>query len=130
MKYILEVTSEQLKELQTAVEVLARLRVGQIGSALDQMLNSRGQSHIIDWNSIRRIEEIIKPQLNLEINASYGVGHFEKADLVWDMFEVIRHRLSWDTVEEEGEPVFRGVSFDQPMHWLKSVPLMKIERKF
>lgn len=126
-KYVITATSEQVKEIQLALEILARLRVGQIHDALKEMKDSGGRNRVFDWRMVQKIEEIIKPALHLDFNESYGVGRFEDADAVWDMYETIRYRLSHDSLKEGEIPYRLTVSFDTPMHWNSKIPQITIE---
>jgi hypothetical protein len=126
-KYVITATAEQIKEIELALEILARLRIGQIYDALREMKDSGGRNHKFDWDMIQRIEEIVKPALHLGFNESYGVGRFEDADTVWDMYETIRYRLSHDSLKEGEKPNRLDVRFDSPMHWNPKIPQITIE---
>ena len=140
-RYSVSLTRRQAQEILLAVEVLARLRIGQIDLALDQMIGEEGFSHNIPRETVEEVEELIKPHLGLSKNQYWGVGRFEEADVVFDIYEVLRHRLSWDTAvnqmrvsETQAEQNIRGegmwgVSYDLPMHWTKSVPLIQIKKE-
>jgi hypothetical protein len=126
-KYVIVATIEQVKEIQLALGILARLRCGQIHDALQEMKDSGGRNHKFDWDTIRKIEEIVKPELHLSFNELYGIGKFEDADAVWDMYETIRYRLSHDSLKEGEIPPSFDVRFDPPMHWNTKVPQITIE---
>lgn len=73
------------------------------------------------------IEELVKPVLHLDVNESYGVGKFEDADIVWDMYEMIRYRLANDSLKEGETPNCLDVRFDPPFHWNPKIPQITIE---
>lgn len=141
MPYFLQVTDRQLQEIICATEILARLRIGQIDSALNEMLNSKGESRNFSWDIHQQVNEIIKPKLGLSSNGSFGVGRFESADRVWDIYEVLRHQMSWDIAldqkkitedqysrKDQSEVNLWSTNYSKPMHWLSTESLPKVKR--
>lgn len=136
--YVVLFSREQLQGVQLALEVLARLQIGQIGPALDEMLNNSDKSRCFDYEIQDKIERLIKPYLDLERNQSWGVGKFKSTDTLWDMYEVIRNRMAWDQALESGritqeeydqripDKDMWSNQYDTPMHWNKDVDLVKI----
>lgn len=138
-KYVLVLSKNQLHAINVAVEVLARLKIGQIKPALDQCLDKNGNSNVLSWEKETAIEAIIKPELGLSLNQSWGVGKFKIADLYWDLHEVIRNIMSWDNAKETGsiteEEYTKRIrsnkglwtnNYDEPMHWNKDEDLAKV----
>ena len=141
MSYLLQVTDRQLQEIILATEILARLRIGQLDSALNEMLNSKGESRNFSWDTHQQVNEIIKPKLGLSPNESFGVGRFESADRVWDIYEVLRRQMSWDIVlnqqtitqdqhsrKDQSEVNLWSTNYSKPMHWLSTESLPKVKK--
>jgi len=91
--YTITCSEKQLKAISLACEILSRLQCGHISAVLDQCKNEKGESFCIPYESIHKVEKIIKPILGLGLNAHYGVGKFDSADILWDIYQVIRHQI-------------------------------------
>ena len=126
-RYRLEVTEAQLRAIELACEVCARIKFGQPGMALAMLgiTNGEGQN-AMNYDLEQWVDTGIKPAMGLAMNASFGVGKFVDADNLFDLHETIRHRLSWDAAEDEGlvqpggQRLWRemlGICYDKPMHW-------------
>ncbi len=126
-RYRLEVTEAQLRAIELACEVCARIKIGQPGMALAMLgiTNGDGQN-AMNYDLEQWVDTGIKPAMGLAMNASFGVGKFVDADNLFDLHETIRHRLSWDAAEDEGlvqpggQRLWRemwGICYDKPMHW-------------
>lgn len=137
--YELILSKEQLHAVSSALEIVSRLKIGQWGMAVETCKDKEG-NYIYDWDVAQQIENIIKPIMGLERNQSWGVGRFEDADILWDIHQVLRHRLSWDYAIEKGyvenEQEHRnwskmlGVTYDEPMKFSKQpLPLIKKIKK-
>jgi hypothetical protein len=137
-KYVLILSKNQLQAISVAIEVLARLKIGQIKQALDQCLDQDGNSNILGWEIEDQVESIVKPHLGLDKNQSWGVGKFKIVDLLWDLYEVIRYKMSWDNALESGKVTEKeyqekirneniyGVNYNEPMHWNHDEDLVKV----
>ena len=44
----------------------------------------------------------MKPAMGLAPNESFRVGHGDEADTLWDLHQVLRHRLAWDAAYAAG----------------------------
>jgi hypothetical protein len=141
--YTLTITEKQARALMDACELLSRIQGGQIREAFDYLPLKKD----IDWSVyheiqdelIRRMPEILEGGID-GWSSSFGVGHPElpeSHDIAWDLYQVIRHKLSWEravddgVIESENSPrkwsEMMGVSFDPPMRF-GSEKLAKIER--
>lgn len=137
-EYTITMTREQLKLILEVVEAMARAKIGQFSQLIENLTDKNGNS-LYDWDLIKQIEKILKPAMGLESNQSWGVGKFKEADELIDIYEVIRYHLAWEMAIEEGRvsslddkrdwKTMMGVSFDEPFHWNKEVPLIKVEIK-
>lgn len=137
-KYVLVLSKNQLQAISVALETLARLKCGQIKFALEQCLDKDGNSNVLDWDIEDHVEHLVKPHLGLEKNQSWGVGRFKTIDLIWDLYEVIRYKMSWDNALESGKVTEKdykekirnedmyGVSYNEPMHWNHDEDLVKV----
>lgn len=131
--YQLTVTETQAKAIEVACDFQARIMIGQSAEIARHLpLTDKADQ----WDIGRSIEAITKPACGLQMNASYGVGYSEKADLLFDLAEVIRHKLAWDAARAENlltpsggrdHTTMGGVCYDPPMQWAKHCPLAKIE---
>ena len=112
-KYTLTLTARQAAEISSACEIVARLQMGQVDMALRELPGEQPK----DYDALREIQEMVERLVPAKI---------ERGDsIAWDLYQVIRHRLSWDReIErgniERGEPrnwsIMMGVSFDEPMN--------------
>ncbi len=126
-KYHIELTENQLRALDAACEVCARFKIGQPGIAVDMLALTDGDgSSIGGYELERQLDALIKPRMGLDMNASFGVGTFDDADVLFDLHEVFRHRLAWDKAVADGLtlpgaprkwPEMMTVNYDAPMHW-------------
>jgi len=111
-KYTLILTARQAAEISSACEIVARLQMGQVDMALRELPGD----HPKDYDALREIQQMIERLVPAKI---------ERGDsIAWDLYQVIRHRLSWDRAIERGEikegdrrkwPEMMGVSYDEPM---------------
>lgn len=125
--YTLRVTKNQLQAISNACETCSRAAIGQFDKILDYCKDSNGK-HINSYELTRSIESLIKPLMGLHMNASYGVGKFEEADVLFDMYQTIRHRLAWDDAyatgilnpgEQRKYVEMMTVNYDPPMQFSK-----------
>lgn len=133
--YQLILTEEQLQAIRDACEIKARLHLGQFDDALRCCYNQYGVS-VIDYDTTRAVEAIIKPIQGLQANSSWGVGKFHDADLLWEISSTLRHRLAWDRAYaagkiKPGEPrnwsEMLGVQYDEPLK-LTDEPFPLVEK--
>jgi hypothetical protein len=138
-KYQIELNEDQLREIIHALEVVARLNIGQLDMAIDCCLDKNGHS-VGTFDLARQVESIVKPKMGLDLCASWGVGKFAKTDMIWDMYEVFRHHYSWQRAVDNGivDSIMKSkrdwscmmsVYYDEPMHHNTNVKLPKIETK-
>lgn len=133
--YVMELSKNQLQTISLACEVCARLKTGQVKAALSllELLDIKGQP-VDAYELSKVVEPIIKAAMKLEPNASWGVGYNEKVDSLYDIHDVIKHRLAWDEaydkgIVSEGEsrkwPEMMAVDYDEPMQYsLESLPTL------
>lgn len=141
--YNLQVTEKQLQVISTACELLSRIQGGQVRDVFDHLPLRKdmdwGVYHEIQDELTKRMPEILKDGIN-GWSSSFGVGHKElpeSHDISWDLYEVIRHKLSWERavekgiIESEDSPrnftEMMTVNYDKPFMW-GNEPLAKIER--
>ena len=111
-KYTLTLTSRQAAEISSACEIVARLQMGQVDMALRELPGEQPK----DYDALREIQEMIERLVPAKI---------ERGDsIAWDLYQVIRHRLSWDRAYESGQiekgerrnwSIMMGVNFDEPL---------------
>jgi hypothetical protein len=111
-KYTLELTEHQANAMVTALEAFMRLGLTQFSNAIDLALPTsklKGYDQNIE-DSLNKVREIL---FNVLPNQSYSIcsnNVTETVKIVHDIFEVIRHKLSWDKHPEGGT----GVNFSDP----------------
>jgi hypothetical protein len=141
--YTLTITEAQAQTIQVACELLSRIQGGQVCEVFEHLPLRKS----VDWNVYheikdeltKRMPEILKDGIN-GWNSHFGVGHPDlpkSHDISWDLYQVVRHQLSWDYAIEQGwvddyqSPrkwdKMLGVSYDEPMKF-GDEPLAKMER--
>lgn len=135
MKYNLILTENQCLAISSACDIVCRLMSGQWSQAVECCRDKNGEN-IFDYDLVKKIESIIKPEMGLNPDEYWGVGKYEDADILWDIHQVLRHRISWDLAIKQGLieneesqrdwSTMRGVSFSEPMKFSKTEPLPEI----
>jgi len=124
--YTLTVTRHQAGVIQDALEAYARLRMGQINTVItDAFLDRYANKEYpgFTYDVVQQLCGELKKQIFPELfpGAYYGVGAkvYPERDVAWDVHSVIRHRLAWDRLADEGKekPDFYGVQYNQPMRF-------------
>jgi hypothetical protein len=128
--YTLTVTKNQAKTIRKAVEIFARLGIGQFRDALDVLPKKEAYSK--DWHDdMHTIGQILRKYMIGDVDgwrSSLGIRSekvAQECQAAWDIHQVIRRKLSWDYAIEKGwvkgeldqrnlhEMV--GVNYDDPM---------------
>lgn len=121
--YSLHITQKQAAEISHACEILARLRMGQIDMALRELPLDKP----MEYEQERYISNYL--------SSLYHQDGRHLHQVLWDLHQVIRHRLAWDRAYAEGIvtpgeprrwPEMMGVMYDEPMQ-VGDEPLAKIE---
>ena len=91
-----------------ACELLSRIQGGQVREVFDKLPLRKdmdwGVYHEIQDDLTKRMPEILKDGID-GWSSSFGVGHPELPethDISWDLYQVLRHQLSWDYAIERG----------------------------
>lgn len=125
-RYRLTVNAMQAEHISRALETYARLGIGQL-EACDNALWHFAEKEKVLFFKIGEALKKVKPILGLQENSSHGILSKEVPDMFrscWDMYQVIRHKISWDEHPEGGN----GVNFRTPMV-TSEMPLIKIENE-
>lgn len=130
-QYTITLSKSQLELLKVAIDKYGRLIIGQLNNGLWDILRDAISRHETDQGELYR-SEIVEQALNLikktawnhSPNQSYGVAYSETSDTLFDMKDVIRHKL-W---KDAGESTQHTVDAYPPHHWNKKVPLIKVEK--
>lgn len=138
--YTIKLNKSQLETLSAATEVLARLGVGQFDYAFDWLPFAKGK--YITHEDQLYFSERLAPLMVHNIDgyrSSLGINCNETPEfskIAWDLYQVIRHRLSWERAVEEGIvtslddtrkwPEMMTVDYDTPFH-ASEEPLAEIE---
>ena len=119
-KYTITVTEEQAHALQNACEVAARIGMYQ----LHDICRFLPQKSKVEQVSA---DEIYHQPWDMYLHYTQQATDDRQKPLetvvLWDLYQVIRHRLSWDA-HPEGDN--SSVMFDAPLR-MGRVPLAKIE---
>ena len=138
-KYKIELTKKQAETVMVACEVLARLGIGQFRDALEHLPLERLPIWSEDLQSIgKTISRYTKHNVDGWCT-HLSIGNYDTRDearTAWDIYQVIRHKLSWlravadGIVESETSPrdwqKMMGVNYDEPMK-TSDEPLPKME---
>lgn len=129
--YTLTLTRRQAEELQEACELLARIKIGQIDHAIERLPG------YYDMRDYERRHETVGEIRRLAAMLTTEATRRRDDGIAWDLYQVIRHRLSWDRAHEQGIvkpgeprkwPEMLGVCYDEPMP-MGSEPLACIQAK-
>lgn len=124
IKYNLELTEEQLQTLSHACETCARINMLQ----LDMIAEHLGKGIIDDsFCEIRDIMDETAKQIREILPENRR--RTESANILWDLYQVARHRLAWDQLKAQGKtkPDYYSVIYNEPFKTAKS-PLAKVEK--
>lgn len=138
MMYTLTVSKKQLQVIQKALNLFARVQLGQ-WREIDDHLPLKGQ---IDYADLYAIGKILSKYMDggmNGINSSYGIGHPklpESNSIAFDIHDVIRHKLSWEYAIEQGwvnseddkrqNNLMLGVNYERPFKWSReNLPVLK-----
>lgn len=134
-RYQIELTEQQLRDLNYACDIVSRLRCGQMRTACQDIIEEayeRNDHKEIDdaWFDMRhRIEQLLDEIKSIgwkmPSNADYGVKYDDMADRLYDMHQVIRNALYWE--KHAGETTHISVDGDTPMQF-GDEPLIKIKK--
>lgn len=118
--YKIECSKEQVEVLQKALELWARLSMGQF----DEALTPFRYRNLPNENYFKEILN------HLESKFSEKRIEGEHRDLSWEMYQTIRHRLSWDKAGNPPERDWKTmltVNYDEPLK-ITQIPLLTIEK--
>lgn len=117
--YTVTLTEKQIGVIQAACEVLARLGIGQFSDALDWLPTKPDYDR---WHDDQiEISRILKRHMidGIDGYSSNFSVHSPKVSesvrIAWDLYQVVRHRLSWDRAIADGYVA----SLDAPRNWNK-----------
>ena len=117
--------AHQMGLLRNACEQAARLIAGQLDYALvEELMQAYEKSYKDDaekMEDIWKVRDQIKEDFDklhtlcwdLPANTDYGMGYDSNSDILWDMYQVIRHQLWNDS--KKADDKFWCVSADAPM---------------
>ena len=134
MDYNLKINEAQAQVLTDALEIYARLGMGQIYEILEHPdLRKQRDAFVIDY--CRALCENLRGAIfGLPIGNYYSISNREISDtnrVAYDLVQVIRHRLVWDRAgnppERDHKTMF-GPIYDEPMHFSEEQPLPSIDR--
>lgn len=116
--YCLTMSEEQAELISSACDFYGRIILGQFDRITEECLEIREpiESYCKDRDMandlLRLARRICYPDL-IYPGASYGIGHSEKADRLYDIHQVLRNKVAW-SVQPTGS---LGVHHDPPMRF-------------
>lgn len=128
-KYRITLTEDHLHAILEATEFHERIAMGQFREILEVVdpgfkLPQEARETANDLFTLAR--RSLMPELKSD-NAFYSIRSPELKDMnrvMYDILQVVRHRLSWDRHPEGGF----GVNFDKPWRSSEKLDLIEIER--
>lgn len=141
--FTLTLSEKQAQTISTACELMSRIQGGNIREAFNHLPLKKD----IDWEVYHEIRDDLTkrmPEILMDgvdgYGSLFGVGNTklpESHDIAWDLYQVIRHHLSWQKAVEDGivESMdspreflkMMGVNYDTPMNF-GCEPLAKMEK--
>lgn len=125
--YLLRVSRRQARLIQSALDLVSRLHMGQLREVADFLpaIRSDGDERIRQHHAAESLLEAVKEVVFPELprNGYHGIHSPkipEDARVAWDLCRAIRHRLAW---EERPEGDAWQVDFDQPRRSSVDEPL-------
>lgn len=128
-KYTIELTQKQLKLLQQATEFSARFICGQVNhsfwihQARDKDFYSpewRKKANQVD----EKMSEVKKLWWDIDGSGNNGLGYHKDSDILFDMYQVIRHQL-WKDDENLNKSTTSNQSYPASKH--STEPLIEIK---
>ena len=141
-KYILELNEKQARLLSWALDTFPRLIEGQDHAYQDlfeaawEKRCKKATGNLMDkefeggWYKMREDAEALCKEIkrrfwNLEPCANYGIHYDETADILWSMYQVLRHEI-WKNLPEP-KPHYTVDAF--PATQFGEEPLIKVTSK-
>ena len=118
IKYNLELSPEQARLVSEACDFYSRVLIGQFDRITEACLDIGGsvqdycQKRDMANDLLRITRRIFWPEL-VHPGQSYGIGHNQKADRLYDVHQVLRNKIAW----EEQPTGSLGVAHDSPMQF-------------
>jgi hypothetical protein len=126
-KYQCELTELQLQIIQDALDFLFRMRMGQI----QEIHQIRPKGPRIPDELMGQLKVELFPELGTlgSYHSIYSTDLPDECRTAYDLVQVIRHRLSWDNIQEKDKGhTHMFVHFDEPDQSNPLVPLAKLEK--
>lgn len=122
MEYQINLNEEHMQSLILACETLLRVSMAQFNYAIDMGFNVPDDR----MEEVRKACDILKEACGLSPSQNYSAHSSqvkESAKVAHDIYEVLRHRLSWDRKPQGGF----GVYYDTPF-LISLQPPVKVKR--
>lgn len=131
-KYRLELDEQQAQLVIQALDMATRIHMGQtniVGEYLQGCSPRNANPEIVD----SALELLRRECFGFTRSESFGITSEQISDdarVMWDIHQVLRHRLSWDRAgnpETRDWSTMMGVNFDEPRRSSHEVELPRIE---
>lgn len=132
-KYQITLEKEQLEVISKALDLFARVQMGQVSELTNPYLIPLPDADYSDVET--KIIELKKAMFpNLPEKSYYSIKSKYISDTIRqavDIYEVIRHQLAMDSYEppiDDPEHKPDGAMYKNPFHWSSELDLPKIEK--
>jgi len=99
--YTITLNETQAGTIQIACEVLARLGIGQFRDALEHLPTVEFMPP--GWHEdMDQIGQILSKHMQRTDQTPHQISTREQHKVAWDLYTLVRHRLSWDRAIDEG----------------------------
>lgn len=122
--YQVTMNEKQVMLLSYVSECTSRWLAGQPDMMIEMLGNKDGKMAFQDHEDKDAVCNLIKKQMGVTNGSSWNMPKSEDTNLLWDIYQVFRHRISWDKAIEKGiikegesrnfSEMF-GVNYDDPM---------------
>ena len=130
--YQLTITEKQASVIREALEAHSRMLGGQFDIVLTDMFRDRWCTGEFDHDGLAEAHKQLRRMIFPELSPTsyHGVGNtaYPSADVAWDIMQVLRHRLAWDRLADQGGEAGIQVQYHKPMKF-GSEPLAQIKTK-
>lgn len=116
-KVTLEITDAQALVLRDALELLARVQMGQMGAVVDEVVCWRpdGAYSTKPIAEAREAADALRDALMPDNLGIQSTQIPERARIAWDMYQSVRYSLAWSSVPEGAPRPSWQVQYDEPM---------------
>jgi hypothetical protein len=126
-RWVLYLTREHLMAVRNATDLSARLMIGQVQEMFSFITDWEGRPLGMHHDDSRALHYLVQRYAGLSggPGSNWGVTKFPQADLLFDINDVVRNRIAWDSNPPRDIVEFTN-HHDRPNHWRADVPLVDV----